>query len=264
MTDAFFNSLDEVLDEEARKEDRINASLLETQKYIDHGTKVILLTPAVAHQPIVVGRILPPEDFEDAIRLSGVGSYSEWPSVSMGTMAEELARHEQGWRRGLYFGKDFKTGYLGSYHLSRLFPITETEFESIREADCDPKLVGKQDWYRRLMSHIATAVETREGSPYRKLCEKCASDNVGVVTYYSGRKWQPCTLQVTAVGLQVRTGHETDDEVLETGERHFRCLDCTWESAPLSQEDYPEVHACTHKASQLEALFLLGGPDDVL
>lgn len=63
MTEQFFSALDTALDEEASKEARVNETLSDAQLHIGFGTKVLLLTPSIIGDPIVVGNILPPSDW---------------------------------------------------------------------------------------------------------------------------------------------------------------------------------------------------------
>lgn len=257
MTDDFFDTIDTAVANEQAKADRnASSSLGKAQKYIDYGTKVLLLTPSIAREHLVVGRICPPDEYDDLRRLEAAG-LAKAPNQPMGTDAEEAAKHAEGYRRGLFFSTNLYLGFTASYHLSRLYPLTEDEFDNIREAKCDPAETGGQLWYKELEDHIITAVENLGNTPYRKRCEKCGSGRVVLAETYVGRKLAPMALEPTHQGLTIRTGDFISDEELSTTKFTYLCADCKWESDAIDEAKYPNIHACTAHASPLEALYRL-------
>jgi len=257
MTDEFFDTIDAAVDNDKAKADRnASSSLAKAQNYIDLGTKVLLLTPSIAQEHMVVGRICPPSEYADLRALEAAG-LAKAPNQPMGTDAEEAAKHAAGYRRGLFFSTHLSLGFTASYHLSRLYPLTEDEFDSFRECKCDPTQTAGASWYKDLEDHIITAVEALGSTPYRKRCEKCASGRVVIAETYIGRKLAPMALEPTHQGLTIRTADFISDEELDTTKFTYLCADCKWESDPIDQSKYPNVHACTARQSPLEALYKL-------
>jgi hypothetical protein len=175
----------------------------------------------------------------------------------MGTDEEEATKHADGYRRGLFFSTELYLGFTASYHLTRLYPLTEDEFDNIRELKCDPATAGSQTWYKELEDHIITAVENLGNTPYRKRCEKCGSGRVVLAETYVGRKVAPMALEPTRQGLTIRAGDYISDEELECTKFTYLCADCKWESDPIDQSKYAQEHACTSHQSPLEALYRL-------
>lgn len=257
MTDAFSEAITSVLDEEVAKKERATVTLSEAQKYIDYGNKVFLLTPSVASQPMVVGRIVMPSDWADIRSLVQHVGHPEGPNEPIPSDAELEAKHADGYRLGLFFGEDYSMGYAAIYHISRMYPLTESEYEGIREANCDPSEAAKLPFFKQLEDNIISALEAQPNSPYRKRCEKCGSGRVMLAEYYEARNLSPIALRMNVVGqsLDILTAHAVDQKLIKAGRRCFHCQECKWESEPLSMEEYPEVHACSHEKSPLEALF---------
>lgn len=259
MTEQFFSVLDSITEEELSKEQRVNDSLSEAQKFIGFGTKVFLLTPSMVEAPLVVGHILPPAEWPTLRNMSVMKMMQEEPNDLPGSDEEERELFSQGWRRGMFYSRYHPMGYVAKYHISRLYPLTETEFENIRKADQMPDRVVSEPWFTELEQNIVAAIERIPGAPYRKLCPKCASGRVLVAEYYDGVTFAPIALEPTpgATALTVRTGDAIKDTTLQVHKRCFHCVSCKWESEPLNEEEYPEFHACGAHASQVEALFRL-------
>lgn len=259
MTEKFFDVLEGVTAEETTKEQRVNDNLSEAQKHIGFGTKVFLLTPSVVQQPLVVGHILPPNEWPVLRNLAAMPMMVQEPNELPGTDEEEHALFAQGYRRGMFYSEDHPLGYVQKYHQSRLYPITESEFVSVRTVDQRIEGLIRESWFHQMEQDIISAIEKLPNAPYRKLCPKCASGRVVVAEYFEGVRKFPIALQPTpdATALTVRTGEAISLETLATKQRCFYCADCKWESEPLDETEYPEVHACSHDVSQLEALFRL-------
>jgi len=259
MTDGFFDALDAVLDENTAKNERAKVTLSAAQEYIDYGNKIFLLTPSVARQQMVVGRVIQPEDWADVRDLVETLSMAGTPSQPVPSDEELRKSHDNGYRLGLFFGEDYPLGYVASYHISRLYPITDTEFDGIREVNCDPNEAAKNSWFGELENNIITAIESHPDSPYRKVCENpsCGSSRVMIAEYFEMRHLSPAALRMNVLNqsLDVLTTHAITSDVVEVRRRCFRCMDCKWESEPLTMEEWPEVHVCNSDKSSLEALF---------
>jgi hypothetical protein len=257
MTDAFFESLDTVLDEEAAVKDRMSTTLAAAQDYIDYGNKVFLLTPSVAKQSLVVGRIVHPDRWADLRAVTETGVMMDELSKPVPSDEELTKAHEQGYRLGLFFGEDYRLGYVASYHISRLYPLTDSEFDGIREADCDPIKAAKLGFFEDMEESIVSAIEARPDSPYRKICERCGSGRVMIAEHYEAVSFSPISLKMNPVKqtIDIRTAHSVKQDIEKIGRRCFQCLKCDWESEPLDPEQYPEVHTCSHDKSALEVLF---------
>lgn len=258
MTDAFFEAVDSVLDENLAKKTRATTTLSQAQAYIDYGNKVFLLTPSVINQPLVVGRIVQPDDWADLRSLVDHTQLTpESTGKSLPTDDQLRQEHEEGYRLGLFFSKDHDYGYVASYHISRLYPLTDSEFEGIRTVQCDVGQAAKLPFFRELEDNIITAIEDQPGAPYRKKCDRCGSGRVMLAEYYEGVNYSPISLQMSIINqnMEVLTGHAVSADVVKDLRRVFHCLECKWESEQLSQEEYPEVHRCNHDKSSLEALF---------
>lgn len=259
MTDGFFEVLDTVADEAVAKTERSKITLSAAQSYIDFGNKVFLLTPSVVEQPMVVGRIVQPEDWDDLRALVDTMAMMGTPSQPVPPEKELRKAHDDGYRLGLFFGEDFKLGYAASYHISRLYPLTESEFEGIREADCDPAKAAMMPEFEELEENIISAIEAHPDAPYRKRCENpaCGSGRVMIAEYYEAYSLSPMALRmnVPKQSMDVLTAHSVTSEMVRMGKRVFHCLKCKWESDPLDEEQYTEVHACSHHKSAMEALF---------
>lgn len=258
MTDAFFEAVDSILDETLAKKTRAQTTLSEAQTYIDYGNKVFLLTPSVVNQPIVVGRIVKPDDWADLRSLvENVQLTPDSTSDSLPSDEELAQEHDQGYRLGLFFDEDHDMGYVASYHISRLYPLTDSEFEGIRNVNCDVSQAAQLPFFGELEDNIITAVEDQPGSPYRKKCDKCGSGRVMLAEYFEGVNYSPIALQMNIINqnMEVLTAHAIKSDLVKPLQRVFHCLECKWESEELSQEEYPEVHRCNHNKSTLEALF---------
>jgi hypothetical protein len=257
MTDAFFDAVSEVLSEEDAKTERATTAISDAQKYIDFGTKVFLLTPSQVKQDLVVGRIVQPNEWADLRTVMKTLALGQWPNMPVGSDEELRKQHEDGYRLGLFFGTDYNLGYIASYHISRLYPLTETEFDSIRELDCDLNECSKQTWMGELEDNICAALESLPGAPYRRFCDQCGSGRVMVAEHYEAFALSPIALRLNPIHqtMDVLTGHHTNQELVKVIKRVFHCTQCPWESEPLDDKQYPEVHTCDDDKSAMEALY---------
>lgn len=255
MTDQFFDLLQGHVEETTAHQEKVEHGLTAAQTYISYGTKVILLTPSIAGTTFAIGRILMPDELENmnvvSKRLSLVpGEHSELP----GTLEEEKELHAKGYRRGLFHSQDDAIGWVNKYHLSRLYPITDTLFGEILAVGIEHDKVHLLSGFRQLQDELYTMVESRPGSAYRKACEKCGAKNVGMKEVYTGEMYRPIALKVKEK-LTILWGESITDYVGDTVSRHFVCGECDWVSDPINPAEYDEEHACTTGKSVMEALY---------
>lgn len=226
---------------EARIE-MLERGLTQAQRELTYGDCAMVITPvSTLGKPFAVGRILSPTEvqliqhMDQQMRAHGSenGLYANpRAGESPGTVEEERHRYEQGFRFGMWHDASNTSGFTAHIHYTRLFPITQEEFESAAALDYSIDSVGDLDWFTAVSKAMLEKIEALEETAERMPCEKCGSRETMIVAYYRGR--YKC--YSARKGDEVRLGGVTADEVGKVLSRHLHCEVCDHEGPDLNNE----------------------------
>jgi len=139
-----FNSLEEMLDYEAKAEAKANEAIVEKQREVVWGSHFI----KVNHDIAVFGYVpTKEENHEGILRASG-----HVKIVADAEMEDLEKAYDRGYRFAMHYSAAVPKGELGSSHLSQLWPITKEEFLQAKAESWLPQL--GEPWFNDLLRRI--------------------------------------------------------------------------------------------------------------
>lgn len=264
----FFDIAQELADNEEAKLARVNEALTDSQRALDYGDFVYVLTPSIFSSPMAVGKIMTEnaesllDEVVKDLRDKGISEEQTQAffevSEKFGSEDEERLSYEAGYRMTMVHTVEHPHGHLKRVHISRLFPITEEEYGGLVVAlsSDNPRKVLSQPWMQKLQWDIINVLESRPGSPQRARCGDCFGKRTAMIYDYTGRIMVPYVQHADGT---FSVGDHGEDQIGNRMNMRLFCLECHWESEEIDMNP-DEVNL--HGVSAMEALYKLN--DDVL